>query len=98
MSKSTSALCKWVESFFVSGIILGNDEVKLLKIESFIRFSLMCNETSVHHIEKGLIVHVLSHSSGDLLQLLESNVAFFFCVVQSKNSLQAVFCLVFTDL
>ncbi len=97
MIKRTSALCRLLESSFVSGVVLWNNEVKLLKTESFVRFSLMRNETCVHQIQKGLIIYVVSNCSGDLLQLFESDVAFLLCVIQSENSFEAVLCLVLTN-
>lgn len=84
-------------SFLLFGVILGNDEIKLFETESFIRLSLMSDKTCVHQIEKSLIVHVFTDCTGDLLQLLESDVTLFLGVIKGKYSLEAVFCLVFAD-
>lgn len=91
-------LSNLLKSFFLPGVILRNDEIKLLETEPFIWFSLMGDKTCVHQVEKGLVVHVFANCSGNLFQFLESNVALFLGIVKRENSLQAVFCLVLADL
>lgn len=84
-------------SLFSPGVVLGNDEIKLVETKSFVGFSLVFNVTSVHKIEQSLIVHHFTNCTGNLLQLLESNKALLFWVVKWENSLQAVLCLVFAN-
>jgi hypothetical protein len=88
---------KRTKSFLLSCVKPRNDQVKLIKAESFIRFRLMIYETCMHQTQKRLIIHVFSHCTGDLLQFIESDEAFFFGVVKSKNSLKAILCLVLSD-
>lgn len=54
-------------SLIASGVILGNDEVKLVKSESFVGLSLILNKTGVHQVQKRLIVHHLPDVPSDLL-------------------------------
>jgi hypothetical protein len=79
------------------GIILGNYEIKLFKIEPLIRLSLMRYKTGMHQAEESLVVHVFTDCARDLLQLLEPYVTLFFGVIQGENSLETIFCFVFTD-
>ena len=57
----------------------------------------MRNKTGMHQAEESLVVHVFTDCACDLLQLLEPDVTLFLGVIQGENSLETIFCLVFTD-